>query len=219
MPHENKNNTITTLTNILYSLSFYSPLIITTSIIVFSLFSSSLEKGLFFLLWLFVITFLRILVFKLIHHSEPSAPLPPVCLTGLTDIFIQNDVTYSTYILSFSMFYFVMPMIMVSVQSKINALNYYVIFFFIAYITLDVFIKHSLLCIPSILSVNILSELTSGIGLGALISGPVMYGTSLRNMLFINETNSNNEVCSMPSKQKFKCNLFKNGELVTSSIN
>jgi hypothetical protein len=26
-------------------------------------------------------------------------------------------------------------------------------------------------------------------------------------------------VCSMPSKQKFKCNLFKNGELVTSSIN
>jgi hypothetical protein len=214
----NNNVSITTITNIFYSLSFYSPLIITTSIIVFSLFSSSLEKGLLFLLWLFVITFLRVIILKIVQMSMKTVPqaLPAICLTGLTDIFIPNDVTYSTYILAFTMFYFIMPMIMVSANNKINAMNYYVIAFFIAYIVLDLFIKSSLLCIPTILSVNVLSEIVSGMGLGALIAGPIMYGTSLRNMLFINEVNSNKEVCSMPSKQKFKCNLYKNGELVNN---
>jgi hypothetical protein len=215
----NNNVSITTITNVFYSLSFYSPLIITTSIIVFSLFSSSLEKGLVFLLWLFVITFLRVIILKIVQMSMKTVPqaLPAICLTGLTDIFIPNDVTYSTYVLAFTMFYFIMPMIMVSAQSKINAMNYYVIAFFIAYIVLDLFIKSSLLCIPTILSVNVLSEIVSGMGLGALIAGPIMYGTSLRNMLFINEVNSNGEVCSMPSKQKFKCNLYKNGELVNNN--
>ena len=214
----NNNVSITTITNIFYSLSFYSPLIITTSIIVFSLFSSSLEKGLLFLLWLFVITLLRVIILKIVQMSMKTVPqaLPAICLTGLTDIFIPNDVTYSTYILAFTMFYFIMPMIMVSANNKINAMNYYVIAFFIAYIVLDLFIKSSLLCIPTILSVNVLSEIVSGMGLGALIAGPIMYGTSLRNMLFINEVNSNKEVCSMPSKQKFKCNLYKNGELVNN---
>ena len=209
------------LINLFYSLSFYSPLIITTSILVFSLFSSSLEKGLVFLLWLFVITFVRVIILKIFQRSMKTVPhvLPPICLTGLTDIFIPNDVTYSTYVLAFSMFYFIMPMIMVSSQNKMDAMNYYVVAFFIAYIILDLFIKNSLLCISSILSVNILSEIVAGMGLGALIAGPIMYGTSLRNMLFINEVNSNNEVCSMPSKQKFKCNLYKNGELVNNNNN
>jgi hypothetical protein len=217
MPLENQTNNVSII-NIFYSLSFYSPLIITTSIIVFSLFSSSLEKGLIFLLWLFVITFLRVIILKIVQMSMKTIPQPlsPICLTGITDIFIPNDVTYSTYVLAFTMFYFVMPMIMVSSQSKINAMNYYVLGFFIAYIIFDLFIKSSLLCISSIMSVNVLSELVSGIGLGAIIAGPIMYGTSLRNMLFINEVNSNKEVCSMPSKQKFKCNLYKNGELVTN---
>ena len=71
--------------------------------------------------------------------TVPQA-LPAICLTGLTDIFIPNDVTYSTYILAFTMFYFIMPMIMVSANNKINAMNYYVIAFFIAYIVLDLFI-------------------------------------------------------------------------------
>jgi hypothetical protein len=218
LENQTNNVSITTITNIFYSLSFYSPLIITTSIIVFSLFSSSLEKGLLFLLWLFVITFLRVIILKIVQMSMKTVPhtLPPICLTGLTDIFIPNDVTYSTYVLAFAMFYFIMPMIMVSAQSNINAMNYYVLAFFIAYIAFDLFIKCSLLCIPTIISVNILSELIAGMGLGAIIAGPIMYGTSLRNMLFINEVNSNKEVCSMPSKQKFKCSLYKNGELINN---
>jgi len=219
--NENQYNPIASLTTMLYSLSFYAPLIMTTSILTFSMFSSSLEKGAVYLLWIFIITFLRIIVLRIIQSTQktrvPVDPLPAICSTGLTDIFIPNDITYSTYILSFTMFYFVMPMIMVSNEGNTNAMNYYVIGFFIAYIILDLFIKKTLSCVSSLFSVNIFADIVSGVGLGAVIAGPIMYGTTLRNYLFINEVNSNNEVCTMPTKQQFRCNVYKNGELVGST--
>jgi hypothetical protein len=46
-----------------------------------------------------------------------------------------------------------------------------------------------------------------------------MYGSKFNNYLYINEINTNKEVCSMPTKQQFKCSVYKNGELVGSSIN
>ena len=218
---QNQYNPLSSLITLLYSLSFYSPIILTTSILVFSMFSSSLEKGSVYLLWIFIITFLRIVVVKIIQMSQKvpvmQQPIPAICLTGLTDIFIPNDVTYSTYILCFTMFYFLMPMIMVSNQNNINAINYYVLAFFIIYIILDLSIKNTLSCIPSIFSVSVFSDIISGIGLGAVVAGPLMYSTSMRNYLFINEVNSNKEVCTMPSKQQFRCNVYKNGELVGTS--
>jgi hypothetical protein len=41
-----------------------------------------------------------------------------------------------------------------------------------------------------------------------------------QQLLFINEltSGSNKEVCSMPNKQTFKCSVYKNGELLGSSI-
>lgn len=204
------NNTM----NIFNSLSFYSPLIICVSVVVFSMFTATMEKAFVFFMWIFVITFLRIIVFKGIGTTSQENKIPDVCLTGLTQIFIPKDITYSTYILSFTLMYFLMPMIMLSTQSKTNAINYGVLAFFIAYIGLDLFIKKSLSCIPKILSTLVIGDILSGVFLGGIISGLIMYGTTLKSYLYINEINSNKEVCSMPSKQQFKCRVFKNGELV-----
>lgn len=217
----NQKEGIHSLTNLIYSLSFYAPLIVTISILIFSIFSSSLEKAGVYLLWVFIITFLRVIIMKLIQMSQktPLIPVPEICLTGLTQIFIPQDITYSTYILCFTMFYLIMPMIMVSSQSHTDAMNYVVMAFFIAYILFDLFIKKTLACIPSLFSVSVFGDIISGCGLGALIAGPLMFGTSLRSLLFINELNSNQEVCSMKSKQQFRCSVYKNGELVGSSLN
>jgi len=204
------NNTM----NIFNSLTFYSPLIICVSVVVFSMFTATMEKAFVFFMWIFVITFLRIIVFKGIGTKSQENNIPDVCLTGLTQIFIPKDITYSTYILSFTLMYFLMPMIMLSTQSKTNAINYGVLAFFIAYIGLDLFIKKSLSCIPKILSTLVIGDILSGVFLGGIISGLIMYGTTLKSYLYINEINSNKEVCSMPSKQQFKCRVFKNGELV-----
>ena len=123
------NNTI----NIFNSLSFYSPIIICFSIILFSMFTGTMEKAFVFFIWIFIITFLRIIVFKGLK-SDNSHVIPNICLTGLSELFIPKDVTYSTFILTFTMMYFIMPMIMVSTQNKINAMNYGVLSFFIGYI-------------------------------------------------------------------------------------
>lgn len=203
--------------NLLYSLSFYSPIIILISVLLFSIFTGSISKVAWYYLWVFVITFLRVILFKSTGYSDES--IPEICSTGLTDIFIPKDVTYSTYILTFTMMYFFFPMVMVSNQSNINVINYGVLAFFITYIMLDLFIKSSLHCIPSFFSKLVIGNIVSGLFLGGVIAGIIMYGSNLKGYLFINEVNNNKEVCSMPSKQQFKCSVYKNGELVGSSIN
>lgn len=210
------NNTM----NIFNSLSFYSPIIICVSIILFSMFTGSMEKAFVFFVWIFIITFIRIIVFKGLQTKQDTiTEIPTICLTGLSELFIPKDVTYSTYILSFTMMYFIMPMIMVSIQNKVNVINYGVLAFFISYIALDLFIKKSLYCIPSFLSTIVIGDVLSGLFLGGLIAGLIMYGSTLKTYLYINEINTNKEVCSMPSKQQFRCSIYKNGELVGSSVN
>jgi hypothetical protein len=194
--------------NIFNSLSFYAPLILLSSVFMFSMFTGTISKFGWFLLWGFVITCLRLMVYKPMDIGKPS-----VCNT-----FIPYDYTYSTYILSFTMMYFIFPMIMVTKQSSVNSMNYGVLAVFIGYIALDLFIKHSLTCIDSYFSQLVIINFLSGIFFGILISLG-MYSTSLKGKLYINEINSNREVCSMPSKQQFKCSLYKNGELVSSSVN
>lgn len=39
-----------------------------------------------------------------------------------------------------------------------------------------------------------------------------------RDLLFYNELVSNNVVCNRPSKQTFKCTVYKNGEIISSNI-
>jgi hypothetical protein len=209
------NGLLNSTMNIFNSLSFYSPIIICFSIILFSMFTGSMEKAMVFLVWIFIITFIRIIVFKGFSSGKDSEKeIPAICLTGLTELFIPKDVTYSTYILTFTMMYFVVPMLMVSKQNNVNVMNYGVLGFFIAYIALDLFIKNSLACIPSIFSSLVIGNVLSGMFLGAVIAGIFMYGSNLKGYLFINEINSNKEVCSMPSKQQFKCRVFKDGTLI-----
>ena len=211
---ELQNVLFNNIMNMINSLSFYSPLIICVSIIVFSMFTATMEKAFVFFGWIFVITFLRIIVFKGIGPNLSDNNIPDICLTGVTEMFIPKDITYSTYILSFTLMYFLMPMILLSNQSNTNVMNYGVLAFFIAYIALDLFIKKSLSCIPAFFSTLVVGDILSGFFLGGIISGTIMYGTTLKGYLYINEINSNKEVCSMPSKQQFKCKIYKNGELV-----
>ena len=205
------NDLFQTIESICKSLSEYSPIIICISILVFSIFTSVIEKALFFFLWIFVITFIRIIIFKGFPNII-STPVNQAC--NLTNIFINNDVGYSIFILSFTMMYIIMPMILASSQNQINIINYGIIAFFIVYICLDLFIKKRQQCYDNILTSVVIGNLISGVFLGCLIAGVIMYGTLLKNYLYINDMNSNKEVCSMASKQQFKCKVYKNGVLI-----
>jgi hypothetical protein len=200
---------------ILSTLSFYAPLIITISVFISSIFTSSLSKGLYYLFWIFVITMIRILIMYY-TNSNILYSIPEHCKVG--SILPYSTPTYSTFILSFTLFYLLIPMIMISNKLKIDAINYIVVFFLITYIVADILIKNTLGCLGRTFMGTTIGEILGGITLGSLISS-ITFATSLRNMLFISGTSSNREICNMPSKQQFKCRVFKNGELVGTSIN
>lgn len=66
-----------------------------------------------------------------------------------------------------------------------------------------------------------ITGLFMGAVIGALLATFMVGILSLsgnKDLLFYNELVSNNVICKKPSKQKFKCSIYKNGELVSSSI-
>ena len=192
--------------NVLYSISFYSPLILISSIFVFSVFTSTLYKFGWYILWVFTISCIRYL-------SYSKNLIVDNAINQLCNTFIPLDYTYSTFILTFTMTYFVMPMMLVSKQNNINAINYVVIGLFISYILFDIIIKTNVGCIPKLLSISVISTVLLSVFAG-IITVLIMYSSTLKNYLYINEVNSNKEVCSMPSKQQFKCRVFKDGTLI-----
>lgn len=203
------------------ALSFYSPLILMISILLFSIFSSATYKGLFYIFCLFSATALRYVAvdFSDKHFLDPNnknlvqPALNGICNAGI--FFPTTDKTYSTFILILSLTYFVAPMIIISKHNKINTINYAVLTFFITYICYDFGIKYLYGCVG--FSSQLIADVISAIGLGILVV-MILISTGNSSVLFINELTSNKEVCTRPSKQQFKCSLYKNGEIVGASI-
>jgi hypothetical protein len=200
--------------SIIQAISFYSPLIILISILVFSIFSSAVSKGFAYIFWFFVVTAFRMLIVWQSSKNIIQSPVSELCNTG--SFLPYTNLTYSTYILSFTLFYFITPMIMLSNGSS-NMINYFLIIFFVAYIIADLFIKRSSGCLSAVNPMSLFAELLGGCGSGALVSG-LVYGSPMKSSLFINEINSSKEICTMPTKQQFKCAVYKNGEVIGSTI-
>jgi len=189
-------------------LSFYSPIIISCSILIFSIFSMSIGKGLFYIFWLLVVTFVRIGILWMIPGTNPRQQFAnPICAIG--EILPYENSTYSIFVLLFTFFYLTTPMYIS------NNINYILITFFIIYIIFDILVKLTNGCVKSV--VNVFGDFVGGGGLGAMIAA-LIYSSPIRGFLFINEVSSGGQVCSMPSKQTFKCSVYKNGELVSSSM-
>jgi hypothetical protein len=183
-----------------------------SSIFIYSIFSGIALNGFIYLFWIFFATMIRIGILFAFGETPDSILLnnpDSICSTG--NIIPFANITYGSYIYLFSFFYICMPMFIS------NNINYYMLLFFIIYFIFDLLIKLSNNCIPSQRALSFLiGDCIGGIGLGAAISS-LMYSSSLQKYLFINTAGSNKEVCSMASKQTFKCSVYKNGELVKSS--
>jgi hypothetical protein len=63
---------------------------------------------------------------------------------------------------------------------------------------------------------DILLSVATGAFAGAAIPAMLYIGGSSK-YLFFNEISSNKEICSMPKKQQFKCNVYRNGELIAAN--
>ena len=200
----NSNNIVTF---ILLFLVFFSPIILCLTILLFSIFIGSVGNGLFYLFWILIITLIRKNVLEMngIPRTKTYDGDNNIC--NVANYIPYDNGSYSIYILAFTTMYLVLPMIL----SK--NINYSVLTLFLLYLVYDIIMKLRFKCLnPK----GFLGDIIAGAGLGSLI-GSLIYMSPIKNLLFVNnETNSNKETCSMPSKQKFKCSVYKNGELVSS---
>jgi hypothetical protein len=91
--------------------------------------------------------------------------------------------------------------------------NYWVLSAFLFYLFLDIGIRRFYGCIQL---TYVLLNIAMGVlaGIGALFA---MYSAKMYNYVFFNETSSGKDMCSMPTKQTFKCAVYKNGQLVGSA--
>jgi len=185
---------------ILYA-CFYSPTILILGILFLSItFQNS--KGIIYLLFLIASLLGRELVYFLCG-SNPNQENGSICTSVEYSIF--GNACFSSFVFAFTILYLSIPMF-----SNGNP-NYWLFFSLIVYFFVDIGIKMYKGCIIN--EGDLFINIVLGGGLASAIVMSLYAGKSSQ-FLFFNEVSSNKDVCSMPSKQTFKCQMYKDGTLV-----
>jgi hypothetical protein len=188
--------------NITVFLTFFSPIILATSVTGMSFIFQNF-KGLIYLGFLLASCIIRGFVYMM-SGASPVIDDKTIC-TSIQYTKYGNP-TFSAFVFAFTIAYLSIPMF------KNGSVNYWVLTILIAYFLSDIFIKMYKNCISSIgdLCLNILLGAASA----ALFVISIYAGGSGKH-LFFNEISSNKEMCYQPSKQNFKCLMYKDGKLIS----
>jgi hypothetical protein len=195
-----------TLSNILQFFSFIAPTLLIFFLFLSSLFNQNL-KGLVYIAGILVSSTLNI-IFMNIVGSEVSDDASFSCnLFDIPHVSKYNSPYPSTLIIAFTIAYLVLPM-------KYNKqMNYVVLIFLLCLLGVDIMTKVQNKCTTY-----------PGTILGALVGflfGAVwyilFYSMGYSSLLYFDELRSDNVQCSMPTKQTFKCSVYKNGQLISSN--
>ena len=187
--------------NIIIWLSFFSPIIL--SIVMLSLsFVFQNFKGFIFLGYLLGVCLIRNYVYML-NGAETLKNDNTICSSIQYSKY--GNPTFSAFVFAFTIMYVSFPMF------SNGEVNFWIFGGLLAYFFLDMFIKVYKKCVVKTgdLFLNVLLGLSSS----ALIV-TLMYTGGSSKFLFFNETSSTKEVCTVPSEQTFKCQVFKDGTLV-----
>ena len=201
---------IKNITSLFQTFSFYSPLIVVISIMFWGFVINAPIKSFVYFTLIVIITVFRMFLINGTTSGDLNAQdaLPAICSQALN---VPNDPTYSMNVLGFTLCYIVVPMMMLSNVTKSNSFNFGAVGFLAAYLFYDIGVKTQLGCVSA---KNAIFSSVVGCLLGSAFG--LLFYSSARSWIFINDASSNSEVCSMPTKQQFKCKLYKNGELVTN---
>jgi hypothetical protein len=187
------------LTNILKFMSYLSPLLITFFMIMYSILTNNIVKGLIFMSGLVIITFINYLLKNTIKSPQSDLASPfcntlPAPFTFRSENNIFNSPSTSSTIIAFAASFLIYPMFLN------NAQNYPLMVFLITLLGINGSVEYSDLCTPIF-----------GIFLGILVGilfGIVYYSLiamTNKDMAYFTKIDSNNIQCGKPKKQKFKC--------------
>jgi hypothetical protein len=193
--------------NIFELFSLISPLLLGFFLVVSSLFNQNL-KGLVYLAGVLIATIINIFLMNQIGNEKFSDASMTCEFVSLPFMGRFNSPAPSSLFIAFTLAYLVLPM------KTNNQINYVVLAALL-----------SLLVMDGVTKVNKRCTTAGGTFLGTLVGfifGAIWYtlfhSSGYDSLLYFDELRSNNVLCSRPSKQSFKCSVYKNGQLVSSNI-
>jgi len=193
--------------NLLQFFAAISPLLLAFCLVMISLFNSDI-KGLVYLGGVLIASLINLLLLNTLHVKSETL-IPKYCNLIEFPFNLNQYVSpaFNSMFIAFTLAYLYMPM------QFISGMNYPVILFITGLLVLDGGTK-------------VMGGCTTfgGVALGTLV-GLVLgllwfvafYYTNHKDLLYFNAESSNNVVCSRPSKQTFKCRIYKNGEIIGES--
>ncbi len=194
-------NASANLPNFFDFISMISPYLVVFFILFNSIVNSNI-KGLIYITGLVILFIITFLFQRLTTNSSTTVP-NPMCSMFNIGINISSIPSFSIALVTYTLIYIFIPMI------SNNVINYPFIIILSFILISNVFYRINKNC------TTYLGALTGGF-LG-FIWGSIYYAIIKTNdpkLTYYDDFISNKVACSRPSKQQFKCSVYKNGELL-----
>jgi len=196
-----------TLYNILQLFSLISPLLLVFFLVMSSLFNQNL-KGIVYLAGVLLASCINIFLMNQIGSSMLEDASMSCDLIKLPILSEFNSPAPTSLFIAFTIAYLVLPMY------YNNQINYVVLASLLCLLAMDAVTKITNKCTTS--SGSILGTLV-GLVLGTAWY-TLFHQSGYDSLLYFDELQSNKVICSKPSKQTFKCSVYKGGTLISSNI-
>jgi hypothetical protein len=197
-----------TFANVLDLFATLAPFLLGFFLVMASVFGQNI-KGIVYLGGVLIASVLNIPIMSMIG-SPIDEDAPPTCrFFDPTSILVSayNSPSPSTLFVAFTATYLILPMFFNS------QMNYALLVALFALLSLDLVTKVRSKCTSA--GGAVLGVLVGFVFAAAWYS--IFQAAGLSSLLYFNELSSNRVLCARPSKQTFKCSVFKNGELVSTS--
>lgn len=205
------------LTNLFQYISFTAPILVIFFITLFSIMQNNLEKGLIFNMGIVILSTLvyilkNVLKNKQSKFASPFCNILPAPFTVIASKGDNSNIfdapSMSSAILSFSSTYLIYPMV------NNNQHNFSLLVFLIGITSINVFVEYNQKC-------SGVMGLVLGILLGiifGIVYYSILYMSKKSSLVYFSDPISNNVQCSKPTKQNFKCEVYKDGKPYQGSI-
>jgi len=189
------------LTDVLSGISLISPFLLAFLMVMISVINSNL-KGFIYLLGL-------VILFVVVKLLQDTLKVPMEKTNGFCNLFsiTQYSVpSFNSALYLYTIMYVLLPMI------NMDMVNFPLILVFLMFYVSDSIIKYRNKC-SSIVGIIMGSILGFCFGIGWFV---LIRSSGQTGLLYYDDLVSNKISCSRPTKQNFKCKVYKNGELIQS---
>lgn len=183
--------------------SLIGPYVLIGFFVLLSIFNTNL-KGIMYLIGLIIMLFFTNIL-ELFLPKEDNLASKAMCNAfGLSPL-LSRTLPFGILVYAYTFTYLFIPML------ETSMMNYPLLMFLMMILGTDISIQRFNSCykLPSIM-LSIISGIVVGISWSLIVNA---MSPSLR---YHTDYISDKKVCSMPSEQKFKCKVYKNGQLISS---